>query len=49
MAFVLLFSTLCPSGFAIILMGKRVLVALPLLSSGYLVRVSVLVLYLTVP
>ena len=44
---VFLFSIFCPSSFAIILMGKRELVAL--LFSGSLVTVSVLRLFLMVP
>ena len=46
---VLLFSTLCPSSFAIILAGKRELVPLLYLSFRYLVTVSVLWLFLTIP
>ena len=45
---VLLFSTLCPSSFAIILMGKRELLALLKLSSRCLVIASVLWLFLAV-
>ena len=46
---ILLFSTLCPTSFAIILMGKRELVAYLKLSSWCLVTVSVLWHFLAVP
>ena len=46
---VLLFSTLCSSSFAIILMRKRELVALLKLSSWCLVTVNFLWLFLTEP
>ena len=44
----LVFSNLCPTSFAILLMGQRELIDLLLLSSWCLVTVSILWLFLTV-